>query len=53
MKRIFALLLCVLMLASLFPVSALADDMQGENSCAEGHSYNDGVTTDPTCTEAG
>ena len=53
MKRVFALLLCILMLASLFPVSALADDVQGENPCAEGHSYNDGVTTPPTCTAAG
>ena len=53
MKRIFALLLCILMLASLFPVSALADDVQGEDPCAEGHSYNDGVTTPPSCTAAG
>ena len=47
-KRFFSILLCILMLGSIFPVSAFAE----EDPCAEGHDYVSELT-EPGCTTAG
>ena len=43
-KRFFSILLCILMLGSIFPVSAFAE----EDPCAGGHDYVSELTVPPT-----